>query len=153
MQNKDDTPNWLKQYHAELMHHGVKGQKWGVRNGPPYPIDRSGESSKMRISISEDKFVNYALNPAKDPNKARAFKDALGYTINNANELIRDIASHFDENELVERGDVGFGMRYQQIMRLKGPNNKEANVVTAWIQDEDGFRLTSVYITKKGVKK
>ena len=24
----------------ELMHHGVKGQKWGVRNGPPYPIDK-----------------------------------------------------------------------------------------------------------------
>lgn len=26
---------------SELMHHGVKGQKWGVQNGPPYPIDRS----------------------------------------------------------------------------------------------------------------
>lgn len=24
-----------------LAHHGVKGQKWGVKNGPPYPIDRS----------------------------------------------------------------------------------------------------------------
>lgn len=23
----------------ELKHHGVKGQKWGVRNGPPYPIE------------------------------------------------------------------------------------------------------------------
>ena len=22
-----------------LAHHGVKGQKWGVRNGPPYPIE------------------------------------------------------------------------------------------------------------------
>lgn len=24
-----------------LEHHGIKGQKWGVRNGPPYPIDKS----------------------------------------------------------------------------------------------------------------
>lgn len=24
-----------------LMHHGVKGQKWGERNGPPYPLDSS----------------------------------------------------------------------------------------------------------------
>lgn len=23
----------------ELYHHGVKGQQWGVRNGPPYPIE------------------------------------------------------------------------------------------------------------------
>ena len=23
----------------ELYHHGIKGQQWGVRNGPPYPIE------------------------------------------------------------------------------------------------------------------
>ena len=23
----------------ELKHHGIKGQKWGVKNGPPYPIN------------------------------------------------------------------------------------------------------------------
>lgn len=25
-------------YMRELRHHGIKGQKWGVMNGPPYPI-------------------------------------------------------------------------------------------------------------------
>lgn len=29
---------------SELQHHGVKGMKWGVKNGPPYPIDKSGKS-------------------------------------------------------------------------------------------------------------
>ena len=24
-----------------LAHHGIKGQKWGIRNGPPYPIEKS----------------------------------------------------------------------------------------------------------------
>lgn len=24
----------------ELYHHGIKGQQWGVRNGPPYPIEQ-----------------------------------------------------------------------------------------------------------------
>ncbi len=30
---------WI--YSDELCHHGVKNQRWGVRNGPPYPLDRS----------------------------------------------------------------------------------------------------------------
>jgi hypothetical protein len=25
---------------GELRHHGIKGQKWGVRNGPPYPLNK-----------------------------------------------------------------------------------------------------------------
>lgn len=24
-----------------ISHHGVEGQQWGVRNGPPYPLDQS----------------------------------------------------------------------------------------------------------------
>lgn len=29
---------WAYNYTDELCHHGVAGQKWGVRNGPPYPL-------------------------------------------------------------------------------------------------------------------
>lgn len=36
-----------------LEHHGVKGQKWGVKNGPPYPLDQSYGSKKKRKEISE----------------------------------------------------------------------------------------------------
>lgn len=32
-----------------IAHHGVKGQKWGVRNGPPYPIDRQKTINDMSI--------------------------------------------------------------------------------------------------------
>lgn len=28
----------------ELYHHGVKGQEWGVRNGPPYPLNATGKA-------------------------------------------------------------------------------------------------------------
>lgn len=30
---------------SELCHHGILGQKWGHRNGPPYPLDASDHSS------------------------------------------------------------------------------------------------------------
>lgn len=29
----------------ELYHHGVRGQKWGKRNGPPYPLNSKGKSN------------------------------------------------------------------------------------------------------------
>lgn len=28
-----------------LAHHGIKGMQWGVKNGPPYPIDKSSGSN------------------------------------------------------------------------------------------------------------
>lgn len=28
-----------------LMHHGIKGQKWGVENGPPYPLNKNEYSA------------------------------------------------------------------------------------------------------------
>ena len=34
-----------------LAHHGIQGQKWGVRHGPPYPLDREVSS---RVKRGED---------------------------------------------------------------------------------------------------
>lgn len=144
----------------QLVHHGIKGQKWGVRNGPPYPIDsekaeRTTKSGKMKtirqklVNVPKEKFTKYALDAEKCPDKAYAFKEALGYTKDNYQKLIDDIEQNLDESKLVERGDGGYGMRYQQVMKLKGKNGKEANVLTAWVEENDDFRLTSVYVTKK----
>lgn len=35
-----------------LYHHGIKGQKWGVRNGPPYPLKESAYSSAEKKAKS-----------------------------------------------------------------------------------------------------
>lgn len=32
-----------------LAHHGIAGQKWGVRNGPPYPLERQVGTPKHRV--------------------------------------------------------------------------------------------------------
>ena len=32
----------------EIYHHGIKGQKWGKKNGPPYPLGASDHSSAER---------------------------------------------------------------------------------------------------------
>lgn len=37
-----------------LVHHGIKGQKWGKMNGPPYPL---GSSPKSRRSKAEQRLT------------------------------------------------------------------------------------------------
>ena len=35
-------------YGGSLMHHGIKGQSWGVRNGPPYPLDQKTHNKVVK---------------------------------------------------------------------------------------------------------
>lgn len=38
---------------AAIYHHGIKGQKWGVRNGPPYPLDAT-TSEKVKTGAKSE---------------------------------------------------------------------------------------------------
>lgn len=31
-----------------LIHHGIKGQQWGVQNGPPYPLSREFTKDEIK---------------------------------------------------------------------------------------------------------
>lgn len=56
----------------ELKHHGILGQRWGIKNGPPYPISPSEHSvsekkAGWRMSLDKDKNVDE--NKEKTKNK------------------------------------------------------------------------------------
>ncbi len=53
--NEDDT----------LQHHGIKGQKWGVKNGPPYPLDKSRKSDTIVKDAIESGEVSKVINSEK----------------------------------------------------------------------------------------
>ena len=37
-----------------LVHHGIKGQKWGVQNGPPYPLKEGSHSAAEKKAAESD---------------------------------------------------------------------------------------------------
>ena len=45
-------------FNGTIAHHGIKGQKWGVRNGPPYPLDAE-KSAKVRMRAKWGRDVDY----------------------------------------------------------------------------------------------
>ena len=133
--------------------------KWLLKSGDSNDTIGMNKQQSLKIDlqlfahIPEEKFTKYALDPKRQPDKARAFKESLGYSMDNYQDLIDNIYQHIDENKFVEKGDEGYGMKYEYIMRLHGVNGKEANVLTAWIKDSDDVRLTSAYVTKRKVLK
>lgn len=51
----------------ELYHHGIQGQKWGIRNGPPYPLDRSNDDPLNEIvSVGKSYLRDFFKNKVVD---------------------------------------------------------------------------------------
>jgi len=101
--------------------------------------------------IPIEKFTKYALDYDSDPDKAKAFELALGYTKNNADSLIDNIKRNLPNFFAVPKDDKGYGKTYEVVMRLTGINGKTASVITAWIDDSTTgeMRLITAYIDKQ----
>ena len=104
------------------------------------------KSDKVVIPI--EKFTKYALNPEKDADKAIAFDRALGYNVNNVDKLIEQIRENIDKYPAREKGNLGYGMRYEVAMNIIGANGKTVKVLTGWIDDASNgeMRLTTVHV-------
>lgn len=48
-----------------IAHHGVKGQKWGIRNGPPYPLEKAAKRSKIVEEAIASGQVSKTINEDK----------------------------------------------------------------------------------------
>lgn len=61
----------------ELYHHGVKGQKWGVTNGPPYPLsdDISTGKSLRKMSREEKRAEKKASTKSELTKKAKTMSE------------------------------------------------------------------------------
>jgi len=107
-----------------LEHHGIPGQKWGVKNGPPYPLDRetnklvrmSRRNEPKRSHFTQEDQRNYlAAHPVESmyemdqlPKGIR--RKTARYAINHSDDNPRGVGRHYNcQNcavafDMVERG-------------------------------------------------
>ena len=88
------------------------------------------------------------MDHPKGKDKAIAFEKALGYNINNVDDLITDIYKNLSSYPAKLRPKTQYGQPFEVRMLLTGPNGKTAYVKTGWIINagDKNPRLTSAYV-------
>ena len=109
--------------------------------------------SVFDVYIPKEKFTDYLLSPTHSvgKHKAKVFKAALGYTIDNWEDLLDNILNNFDETKLVETERIKAGIKYNCIMNLIGPNGNTCPVKTTWIlrPETDTYQLVTAIVQKE----
>ena len=116
-----------------LEHHGIKGQKHGVRNGPPYPLDSkisTGKRLKKSIGAVKKKWASKSkVQKAKKASKTEApkYKDKREAIEAKDLEYISKNKGMFSTNEMNEvMNRVNAEQRLDQMVY----NQKQAKKVT-----------------------
>lgn len=98
-----------------LYHHGIKGQKWGVENGPPYPLTDTVKAIAYRGGTRSDgtKVENFTK---KDVKKARKIVNK------NLSLLTKEEMEEYKSRLLLERsvGDIlgtGSASKFKKNMK------------------------------------
>lgn len=78
-------------YQNELYHHGIKGQRWGIQNGPPYPLNSPMSESKARKCAKKD---------AKEFARAKMF---YGEGAGNRRKLIKNIVEERSKDSVYKK--------------------------------------------------
>ena len=64
-------------YTNELQHHGILKQKWGVRNGPPYPLKGGDYSKAEKLAVYTERKKKNSIYNKKHFDKVISKKDTL----------------------------------------------------------------------------
>lgn len=109
-------------YNNSLAHHGIKGQKWGTRNGPPYPLSYKDHSTTEKKQNSEKK-----IDGISDKNKPKS----------SDNRLVKESKSNTKPK--VEKSDTGYGTKTKITNERKASkdNDLDKNKISDYDWDYD----------------
>lgn len=98
----------------ELEHHGVKGQNWGERNGPPYPLSRQKRFSPDGGKVSQKKYLQVTGSGGTTAKRKR-------HTTSEKTEYQRKQSAERQERKTSPEGTAWDQMeRNNPINKLKG---------------------------------
>lgn len=111
----------MEAWRDELYHHGIEGQKWGVRNGPPYPLGTD------QMSRREKKLAEKATRVADRVATARAIDEAdkkVGDDSFNEEEYWKTVAEEIENYKKTDDYGRIWSMAYSDVM-LKDAKRRE----------------------------
>ncbi len=99
-------------------------------------------------AIPAAKLEKYSLNMEKQPDKARAFRDYLGYVQDDAATVAAKLYEFVSEKEPEPRPPDKWGDRFSTRMVMGGKGGKVAKVKAGWIRESGAakMRAASVYV-------
>lgn len=105
-------------------------------------------SGMEKHAIPEAKLTRYALDPDKDPNKARAFSGYLGYEKEDAATVAAKVYGYVADHEPEYRDTTPHGDRFTTEMVMEGKDGKSAKVKVGWIRDGEAgkMRMTTIFV-------
>lgn len=110
----------------ELSHHGILGQKWGKRNGPPYPLDNSDHSSSDRkagwkksleANIEANKRIKRAQSAASLEKKINKLEGKF-LTESRQERIDRLTAKRNEKLNDLSKNEIELGRRYLKMQEL-----------------------------------
>lgn len=106
------------------------------------------EAAMDEYGIPAAKFEKYALDPERAPDKATAFRLALGYEKSDADEVAARVYEYVSDHAPDFRTSDAYGDRFTTDMIMDGKDGKQAKVRVGWIRrpDSDKLALTTIFV-------
>lgn len=132
-------------YDDYLSHHGIRGQKWGKRNGPPYPLnpeDHSAKEKKLNSNLkssSKEKTkvgsklktkikVGFAFGKAAElQNKAKETMDSIKNSVSSVANKVNSMLDSVSRNDS-DSSSKKLKMSYAELDYLTDKLNEDVGI-------------------------